>query len=125
MRWETMRTLPKLVSAPGRSAADGPFSIVWLIVALIVFSTAHIVNAAACAPYGSDQGTVAAARGAVAAACDCSSAASRTEWRACVTTALDRLRDAAKPSRSCIAQVLDVETKSDCGRAGIVGRCRD
>ena len=81
-------------------------------------------DAAACAPYGADARAIETARYAVASACDCATASSRSWWHRCVTTALGELRDAGKLSRSCMAHAFRFEMDSTCGRPGTVVCCR-
>src|SRR4029453_12499242 len=67
-----------------------------------------------------DQSDVANARAAVAANCDCASAASRSEYVRCAT----QQAEATLVNRGCRGRVKKCASKSTCGKPGSVTCCR-
>jgi phospholipase C len=92
--------------------------------ALVMFTVASSAarGRAACGVAGLD--AVAAARSAVAAACDCAAAASHREYSQCAARIIRGRVDAGELSKLCAPVVRRCVARSVCGRADAVTCCR-
>jgi hypothetical protein len=93
-------------------------------VALFVVLAGSVVGIATaaqrCDPTGADAADVAAARAAVAAQCDCATAATHGAYVRCARDAAA----AALANRRCKGTVVRCAGRSTCGRPGAVACCR-
>jgi hypothetical protein len=86
-------------------------------LALFLFST---VAHAKCDPAGADAADVAAARAAVAANCDCATAANHGSYVSCASAQAKSVL----VNKSCRGSVVKCAARSTCGKPGFVTCCR-
>jgi hypothetical protein len=97
-------------------------SVVTLLASLtLVASAADVALGARCDPAGSDAASIAAARAAVDAACDCSAAATHGEYVRCASAVLKELPGGLP--KQCKGTVKKCYAKSTCGKPGFVTCC--